>query len=149
MNYCCEALRAQVNHACSEHPDPADCPDALIVEPGSEFGIRVHDGWSSFVTIRFCPWCGADLSRLIQEDGGVAPTTPNESAAAHFRRMTMLTERLKAVPAECREHSYSYDAFGSWSATLRCDGVRIRVTADGREGSIVVERAASRHPPYT
>jgi hypothetical protein len=65
MTYCCEALKAQVHHRCADHPNPIDCPDALIVEAhaGAEFGIRVHDGGSSFVRIHHCPWCGADLSQ--------------------------------------------------------------------------------------
>jgi hypothetical protein len=52
-----------MQHTCEMHPDLSDCPDSLIVrlgEPGS-FGLRVHDGGTSVVRIRYCPWCGTDL----------------------------------------------------------------------------------------
>jgi hypothetical protein len=65
VTYCCNALKDQIAFRCADHPDLAECPDSLIVElhDTGEFGIRVHDGGSSFVRIYNCPWCGADLSR--------------------------------------------------------------------------------------
>jgi hypothetical protein len=53
----------QVNRKCDQHPDPFDCPDCLIFfSPARKrYGIIVHDGGSSFVAIRYCPWCGARL----------------------------------------------------------------------------------------
>lgn len=34
--------------------------DAVIMEhpKRKEFGIPIHDGGSSYIHIRFCPWCG-------------------------------------------------------------------------------------------
>lgn len=60
----CDAMRAQLEHACDVHADPSDCPDALVsYRPVSgEYGLRVHDGGSSSVAIAFCPWCGGLLS---------------------------------------------------------------------------------------
>ena len=48
---------------CEEHSDPFECPDYLVyysAEPAA-YGLIVHDGGSSYVLIRFCPWCGARL----------------------------------------------------------------------------------------
>jgi hypothetical protein len=151
MTYCCKALWEQAHRQCGDHPDPSDCPDVLIAAPenGAEFGIRIHDGGSSFVVIRYCPWCGAQLPR---REGGERDETIADSqslAATHLRSMVELIQRLREVPAECRDHSYSADAFGSWRMTVRCHGVPVRVSYDGREREVIVERSASRKSPYT
>jgi hypothetical protein len=67
MTYCCEQMRRQVEHSCDVHSDLSECPDSLIVRNGDtgEFGLRVHDGGSSFITIRHCPWCGTDLLERV------------------------------------------------------------------------------------
>jgi uncharacterized protein DUF6980 len=85
MTYCCNTLKEQVSHRCADHPDPADCPDALIVEiqHTSEFGIRIHDGGGSFVRIHNCPWCGADLSRPALEQIERGSPTGEENEGAH------------------------------------------------------------------
>lgn len=74
--YCCGAMEADLKRYCTQHPNRFDCPDALIRESSQEeadnraiadigvqgrFGLYVHDGGSSFVELRFCPWCGHDL----------------------------------------------------------------------------------------
>ena len=48
---------------CDDHPDPTDCPDALVSYSArfDEYGVRIHDGGSSSLLISFCPWCGASL----------------------------------------------------------------------------------------
>jgi hypothetical protein len=63
VHYCCTNLKRNVEHQCEQHADPADCPDALVGQFEAEYGIRVHDGGTSYVAIRFCPWCGTDLTR--------------------------------------------------------------------------------------
>jgi len=67
MTYCCEQMKRQVEHSCDVHPDLSDCPDSLVVYRGEtcEFGLRVHDGGSSFIAIRHCPWCGTDLLERV------------------------------------------------------------------------------------
>jgi hypothetical protein len=67
MTYCCEEMKRQVEHSCDVHPDLSDCPDSLVVHRGEtrEFGLRVHDGGSSFIAIRHCPWCGTDLLERV------------------------------------------------------------------------------------
>ncbi len=53
----------QLNHHCDQHPDPFDCPDALVgMFSNGEVGLIVRDGencsGSSMVLIVHCPWCG-------------------------------------------------------------------------------------------
>lgn len=61
--HCCDAMRRAINHECAVHPDPFDCPDALIAYSPKfdEYGIIVHDGGTAVSHIDFCPWCGARL----------------------------------------------------------------------------------------
>jgi hypothetical protein len=61
--HCCPEMTRQGEHRCDQHPDRFDCPDALIAySPRTgQYGIIVHDGGSSVITIRHCPWCGAEL----------------------------------------------------------------------------------------
>ena len=60
--YCCQDMQYQVEYRCEQHPDPYDCPDNVIVKADAGyFGLPVHDGGSSHIVIRFCPWCGTEL----------------------------------------------------------------------------------------
>jgi hypothetical protein len=55
-------MRDQVEYECEQHPDLADCPDALVLRSGDGwYGLRVHDGGTSAIEISFCPWCGSRL----------------------------------------------------------------------------------------
>ena len=62
QTHCCQQMHDHLAATCADHPVRSDCPDALIAQSGGIFGLIVHDGGSSTVTIRFCPWCGADLA---------------------------------------------------------------------------------------
>lgn len=64
-HYCCEMMQQQVEHQCEQHADPFECPDNLVYYSASfdEYGLIVHDGGSSYVTIEFCPWCGNQLPK--------------------------------------------------------------------------------------
>ena len=68
--HCCEEMRLQVELVCDQHPDPHDCPDALVgYSPRfREYGLYVHDGGSSWLGIRFCPWCGSRLPESLREE---------------------------------------------------------------------------------
>ncbi|WP_211290371.1 DUF6980 family protein [Flavobacterium croceum] len=48
---------------CDIHKDDFDCPDKIIysTKKNKEFGIIIHDGGTSFIKIKFCPWCGKKL----------------------------------------------------------------------------------------
>ena len=63
--HCCTSLRDAVSFSCPDHPDPFQCPDALVTYSPSlcEYGLIVHDGGCSSVSILFCPWCGKQLPR--------------------------------------------------------------------------------------
>ncbi|MBM4026788.1 MAG: hypothetical protein FJ280_15490 [Planctomycetes bacterium] len=56
-------MRDQVEHKCGQCEDSFACPDALIYYDlkFDEYGIIVHDGGESYVTIDFCPFCGSKL----------------------------------------------------------------------------------------
>lgn len=56
-------MTKQVEHVCEQHPDPFDCADNLVVYVAKfrEYGLIIHDGGSSKITISYCPWCGARL----------------------------------------------------------------------------------------
>ena len=60
---CCVRMQAQLELTCAQHDDLIDCPDSLVTRwSDSTYGLRVHDGGSSVVTIDYCPWCGVRLS---------------------------------------------------------------------------------------
>jgi hypothetical protein len=67
---------------------------------------------------------------------------------AHFELMRELAKRLKQLPAQILDHSYSYEAFGSWSVTLRYKDRVSRFSLDGRDGAIVLEQSAAPKAPY-
>jgi len=54
-----------VNFTCTDHKGRFDCPDCLIhyAQKTREYGIIIHDGGASFLTIQFCPWCGQKLKK--------------------------------------------------------------------------------------
>lgn len=66
--YCCEAMKEQVEYFCDMHKSPFECPDNLIYhsKKSNEYGLIVHDGGSSFVHIKYCPFCGTELSISIK-----------------------------------------------------------------------------------
>ena len=63
VEHCCAAMRMALDHTCDHHPTPFDCPDTVLVysEPFNEYGIPVRDGGAPYLTLAYCPWCGAGL----------------------------------------------------------------------------------------
>lgn len=63
--FCCQRMEFDLKQECRMHKNPLDCPDHLFYYSSllHEYGLIVHDGGGSLITIHFCPWCGADLSR--------------------------------------------------------------------------------------
>jgi hypothetical protein len=59
----CVCIGEQVTRTCDQHPDPHDCPDALVIYYArfDEYSIPIRDGTRSVVRIQFCPWCGVRL----------------------------------------------------------------------------------------
>lgn len=61
-DYCCRWMQADLERVCAQHADRFDCPDALVDRAtDGRYGLIVHDGGSSSVTILVCPWCGSEL----------------------------------------------------------------------------------------
>jgi hypothetical protein len=65
--HCCEDMAYHAEYGCPDTTkrhggDPLDCPDRLAIrdEDGS-YGLLIHDGGSSVISIAFCPWCGRAL----------------------------------------------------------------------------------------
>lgn len=50
--------------------DKYECPDCILISSGDGYGIPIHDGGSSFIVIKFCPWCGSALSGKSKPKGG-------------------------------------------------------------------------------
>ena len=65
MMHCCERMSEELARKCDLHPDRFECPDALVdFSPDSKsYGLIVHDGGSSVISIQYCPWCGAHLEK--------------------------------------------------------------------------------------
>ena len=57
--------------------------------------------------------------------------------------MAEIAARLKSTPALILEHSYSYEAFGSWWFTFRRSGKMFRVVCDGRDKYLSLEQAVA------
>ena len=72
---CCEVMAAQLRWSCDRHELPEECPDCLVwyYPRSSAFGLPVHDGGSSFMHIKYCPWCGADLAAFTPPEVGRVP----------------------------------------------------------------------------
>jgi hypothetical protein len=67
--HCCEEMRHQVERVCDQHPDRFDCPDCLVhfAARFREYGLIVHDGGSSVIGIRYCPWCGTKQPESLRD----------------------------------------------------------------------------------
>jgi hypothetical protein len=68
MKHCCESMRRQAEFTWPHHSSAFECPDALVSYSSkfNEYGLIVHDGSSSVVSILFCPWCGTKLPESLR-----------------------------------------------------------------------------------
>ncbi|MER6974773.1 hypothetical protein ABT304_27195 [Nocardioides sp. NPDC000445] len=79
---CCTALAEHLDFECRLHRDPLHCADAVIFRDDSgRIGLPIHDGGSSYIAIRHCPWCGTRLRKQPFE----APPVSNRQ---HLREIT-------------------------------------------------------------
>jgi hypothetical protein len=64
-SHCCTIMLENVARTCPDHPDRYDCPDCLVDywPASSSYGLIIHDGGSSVVSISYCPWCGTKLEK--------------------------------------------------------------------------------------
>jgi hypothetical protein len=58
-------MREQIETECDHDHSIWECPDRLITRGTADgsrgYGLIIHDGGSSYVRIRFCPWCGTPV----------------------------------------------------------------------------------------
>jgi hypothetical protein len=61
--YCCLEMNNYIKHQCRIHASPFECPDNIVYYSPMfrDHGIIIHDGSTSYITIRYCPWCGKKL----------------------------------------------------------------------------------------
>ncbi|WP_157600067.1 DUF6980 family protein [Saccharospirillum impatiens] len=59
-----------LSHCCSEmdvHLDQKDVP-IFYEDKYREYGIKVLDGGSARQTIKYCPWCGKELPKILRNE---------------------------------------------------------------------------------
>ena len=63
IEHCCEKMAYFVNQRCEVHDNAFACPDMILLydKKFDEYGIIIHDGGESFISIDYCPWCGKKL----------------------------------------------------------------------------------------
>lgn len=61
--YCCNDFKYHINFKCDIHKEDFDCPDKIIFKSkkSNDYGILIHDGGSSYIKIKYCPFCGKRL----------------------------------------------------------------------------------------
>lgn len=61
--FCCEMMSSNINNKCKTHDSIYDCPDAILDtnKNGKKFRILIHDGGTSGIEIKYCPWCAQKL----------------------------------------------------------------------------------------
>lgn len=62
---CCEDMKEHLEYTCDEHGD--ECPDKIIKETSTGLGIPIHDGGSSYIEVKYCPWCGTEVVNKTEE----------------------------------------------------------------------------------
>ena len=63
--HCCDRMSYWATFSCDVHESAFDCPDAIIIFSGpGQYGLIIHDGGSSSISINYCPWCGATLDGM-------------------------------------------------------------------------------------
>jgi hypothetical protein len=62
-------MEEHLKFECSQHADAYECPDTLVSysQQFDEYGVIVHDGGSSSIVIKYCPWCGTKLPESKRE----------------------------------------------------------------------------------
>ena len=67
---CCDSMKYHLNFKCNTHKDDFDCPDKIIYssEKKKEFGIIIHDGGTSYIKIKYCPFCEKKLKKKTSNE---------------------------------------------------------------------------------
>ena len=63
--HCCEQMDSATTLNCTKHNNEYECPDVLVkyIDKFDEYGLIIHDGGCSLITISFCPFCGNELPK--------------------------------------------------------------------------------------
>lgn len=66
--HCCDAMRSHLAPGRDAH-EPTERAGVLVafVPKFREYGLRIHDGGTSYVQIDFCPWCGNRLPGSLRD----------------------------------------------------------------------------------
>jgi hypothetical protein len=88
LQHCCEEMKYYLDHE----------DDILYFwERVNEYLIPVHDGGSSGIVIRYCPWCGSKLPESTRHtvlgEGETEELRPEDGA------LTLRIHRARCVPA--------------------------------------------------
>ena len=69
MKHCCKQMKVVSTLNCEHHSTKYECPDVLIAynDRFDEYGIIIHDGGSSMISIEYCPFCGYQLPESKRE----------------------------------------------------------------------------------
>lgn len=61
--HCCEDMTYHASFKCEIHENRFECPDKIVIfyEENNDYGLIIHDGGESMISIGFCPWCGSKL----------------------------------------------------------------------------------------
>lgn len=62
---CCEMME-HYTQPCADGCKVNECPDQLVIFTQAGPSLPVRDGGSSYVPIKWCPWCGEHIG---QEEG--------------------------------------------------------------------------------
>ncbi len=55
-------MKSYSTFTCKSCKDEFECPDSLIYRAqDGDYGIIIHDGGQSYISIEYCPWCGSEL----------------------------------------------------------------------------------------
>jgi len=70
MDYCCETMKAQLEHDCEQCGKGKACPDVLVFK--GELGYYLEARNATYACY-FCPWCGKDLGGWEDDRGNTEP----------------------------------------------------------------------------
>lgn len=61
--HCCEMMQSNSTFSCDTCSNEFECPDSLVYYNSKvrTYGIIIHDGGESVISINYCPWCGSEL----------------------------------------------------------------------------------------
>ena len=67
--FCCSYMKQNTLQPNGHNVDKG-CTDKPVYyyEIFDEYGLIVHDGGQSYITINFCPWCGEKLPETKRDD---------------------------------------------------------------------------------